>query len=335
VTRAALEHIDSQAVRGVADGRPERTRKGYAQDWTSWSKFCADTKVPVLAVTSGTLVMFVEWLWTQPGWKKGTFTAPSTINRRISGTVVSARAEHGLKLEDGVARLARNRLKQLVKEMEAIGETRGCGQAPPLLVDHLVAISAACPDNLRGIRELVTVGDPEVGDPGQEERSRHPEAQHLATVSNLRHALPLLLSTSSWAPYRPPSRIRRSAAAGQEWPAYSRRASSSGVGTCRVRYGWPLKSTVTVSRHTRSVEIPKSRASWSLTCRARVPVTIRTVPAGAPGGGSAAPSRACPDCVCASLWSAMVATVASSPGRRGDLSPTRSAPMSLTPCFRR
>lgn len=93
--------------------------------------------------------MFVEWLWTQPGWKKGSFTVPSTIDRRLSGTVVSARADHGLKLEDGVARLARNRLEQLVKEMEENGETRGRGQAPPLLVDHLVKISAACPDNLR------------------------------------------------------------------------------------------------------------------------------------------------------------------------------------------
>jgi hypothetical protein len=151
-TRAALDHIDRQAVRTVADGRPSSTRRSYAQDWASWTKFCADSGGgPVLAVTPGTLVMYVEWLWTQPGGKKGTFTAPSTIDRRISGTVVSARAEHGVRLENGVARLARNRLKQLVKEMEEQGETRGRGQAPPLLVEHLVKISAACPDNLRGI----------------------------------------------------------------------------------------------------------------------------------------------------------------------------------------
>ncbi|MCX4429607.1 integrase [Streptomyces mirabilis] len=156
-TRAALDHIDRQAVRTIADGRPSSTRRSYAQDWTSWSKFCAGSGVPVLAVTPGTLVMFVEWLWTQPGGKKGTCTAPSTIDRRISGTVVSARAEYGVRLEDGVARLARNRLKQLVKEMEENGETRGRGQAPPLLVEHLVKISAACPDNLQGIRDRALV----------------------------------------------------------------------------------------------------------------------------------------------------------------------------------
>lgn len=120
-TRAVLEHIDHLAVRTIADGRPASTRRSYAQDWASWTKFCADSGVPVLAITPGTLVMFVEWLWTQPGGKKGTCTAPSTIDRRISGTVVSARAEHRVKLEDGIARLARNRLKQLVKEMEEKG----------------------------------------------------------------------------------------------------------------------------------------------------------------------------------------------------------------------
>ncbi|MFG2590324.1 hypothetical protein [Streptomyces sp. NPDC048438] len=45
-TRAALEHIDRQAVRTVADGRPERTRTGYAQDWASWGKFCAASVCP-------------------------------------------------------------------------------------------------------------------------------------------------------------------------------------------------------------------------------------------------------------------------------------------------
>ncbi|MFF4402657.1 integrase, partial [Streptomyces sp. NPDC001480] len=110
-----------------------------------------------LAVTLGTLVMFVEWLWTQPGGRKGTCTAPSTIDRRISGTAVSARSEHGVRLEDGATRLGRNRLKQLVKEMEEQGETRGRGQAPPLLVEHLVKISAFCPDNLTGLRDRALV----------------------------------------------------------------------------------------------------------------------------------------------------------------------------------
>ncbi len=53
---------------------PPKLRPGLG----SWTKFCADSGVPVLAVTPGTLVMFVKWLWTQPGGKKGTCTAPPT-----------------------------------------------------------------------------------------------------------------------------------------------------------------------------------------------------------------------------------------------------------------
>ncbi|MFI8503504.1 integrase [Streptomyces sp. NPDC085524] len=156
-TRTALEHIDRHAVRVVADHRPERTRTGYAQDWKCWTRFCTESGVPLLALTPGTLTAYVEWLWTQPGWKAGTHLAPSTIDRRLSGTVVSAREEHGVKPEPGVARLARARLAQLVKQMEKDGEQRGRGPAAPLLVDHLTAISAACPDNLMGIRDRALV----------------------------------------------------------------------------------------------------------------------------------------------------------------------------------
>ncbi|MGP3979249.1 hypothetical protein ACTWQF_35620 [Streptomyces sp. 8N114] len=79
-TRAALEHIDGQAVRAVADGCPERTCWGYAQDWTSWSELeqvvCGQRSPPARRHLRN-LVMFVEWLWEQPG-KAGTRTAPST-----------------------------------------------------------------------------------------------------------------------------------------------------------------------------------------------------------------------------------------------------------------
>lgn len=50
-TRAALDHIDRQAVRTVADGRPESTCGALAQDWASWSKLCAASEVPGDIVT--------------------------------------------------------------------------------------------------------------------------------------------------------------------------------------------------------------------------------------------------------------------------------------------
>ncbi|GGW64829.1 hypothetical protein GCM10010503_47580 [Streptomyces lucensis JCM 4490] len=110
--------------------RSERTRNGYAKDWAVWSAFCAETGLPLSAVTSSSLVRFVEWLWTQPGWTDGTRTAPSTIDRRLAGTVVTARTEHGVTVERNVARDARRRLRQLVEQMEDSAETRGRGPWP-------------------------------------------------------------------------------------------------------------------------------------------------------------------------------------------------------------
>jgi hypothetical protein len=43
-TRAALDHLDGQAAKAVADGRPANTRKGYAQDWASWSRSAAQVR---------------------------------------------------------------------------------------------------------------------------------------------------------------------------------------------------------------------------------------------------------------------------------------------------
>ncbi|MGW2911228.1 hypothetical protein ACWC9X_12340 [Streptomyces asoensis] len=102
-TRAALDHNDRQAVRNRRRRPSASTRRGYAQDWASWAKFCATSGVPLLAVTPGTLVMFVEGLWTQPDGKRGTCIVPSTIDRSRSSTVVSARVEHSVQMEDGRA----------------------------------------------------------------------------------------------------------------------------------------------------------------------------------------------------------------------------------------
>ncbi|WP_079154661.1 tyrosine-type recombinase/integrase [Streptomyces subrutilus] len=152
-TRALLEAVGLAAKKTVADSRPENTRDGYAQDWETWEKFTAEKGLPVLAVEEGTLVAFVHWLWQQPGKKAGTNTAPSTVERRLSGVISTARKEHGLTLDRKVASLAREYIKALVKQMEKDGEVRGTGPAPALLPIHMKQISKALPDNLRGVRD--------------------------------------------------------------------------------------------------------------------------------------------------------------------------------------
>lgn len=102
----------------------------------------------------------MEWCWHQParppkpGCEPGKLTAPSTIDRRLSGVVVTARRQLNLQLAEGVTEEARALLKAKVKEMEKAGETRGRGPAPALLVRHMEKIAATLPRNRFGIRDL-------------------------------------------------------------------------------------------------------------------------------------------------------------------------------------
>lgn len=153
-TEARLDGIDRDATQHVEDNRPVKTRNGYAADWRAWEAFCAETNLPPLAVRSGTLVLFTEWCWIQPGYKPGLFMAPSTIDRRLAGVVVTGRRQHKLQLAVDVAEEARALLKSKVKAMEKSGEQRGRGQAPALLVRHMERIVRTLPDNLSGVRDL-------------------------------------------------------------------------------------------------------------------------------------------------------------------------------------
>ncbi|ATL88782.1 integrase [Streptomyces malaysiensis] len=153
-TEARLDGIDRDATRHVQDNRPAKTRNGYAADWRAWEAFCTETNLPPLAVRSGTLVLFTEWCWIQPGYKPGLFMAPSTIDRRLAGVVVTGRREHKLQLAVDVAEEARALLKAKVKAMEKTGEQRGRGQAPALLVRHMERIVRTLPDDLSGVRDL-------------------------------------------------------------------------------------------------------------------------------------------------------------------------------------
>jgi hypothetical protein len=150
-TEARLDHLDRAATRHVEDNRPQRTRDAYAADW---EQYCTQTGLPLLAVRRGTLVLFVEWCWLQPGRKPGTLLAPSTIDRRLSGVVVTARRQHRLPLTEDVAEEARALLQAKVKNMEKTGERRGHGPAPALLVRHMEKVAATLPRNCSGMRDL-------------------------------------------------------------------------------------------------------------------------------------------------------------------------------------
>lgn len=153
-TAARLDQLDLDATAHVEDHRPDKTKKGYSADWKAWLRFCAERDLPPAAVRTGTLVAFVEWCWTQPGQKRGTLTAPTTIDRRITGVVVTGRRKLKLPLAEDIAEEARALLKAKVKKMEKDGETRGNGSAAALLVRHMEKVAAALPDNRFGVRDL-------------------------------------------------------------------------------------------------------------------------------------------------------------------------------------
>ncbi|MFZ3497187.1 tyrosine-type recombinase/integrase [Streptomyces sp. 5.8] len=156
-TRAKLAELEERAKQHVQGKRPKNTTDGYEQDWRDWQRFAYAWNLPLTAITPGSLVAFVEWLWLQPGQKDGSFLAPNTIRRRLSGVVVTGRQRFRLDLNDKTAEAARELLRRKIKEMEEAGEQRGRGQAPALLIPHLQAISAACPDDLEGLRDRAMI----------------------------------------------------------------------------------------------------------------------------------------------------------------------------------
>ncbi|CAM5596880.1 hypothetical protein AB0D47_36220 [Streptomyces sp. NPDC048376] len=108
---AKLQELEERSAKHEKNLRPDNTTDSYTADWRQWTQFCALLELPVTAITPGSLTAFVEWLWVQPGWRKGTYTAPSTIDRRLSGVVVTGRADNHLVLDKTVAARARRVLR--------------------------------------------------------------------------------------------------------------------------------------------------------------------------------------------------------------------------------
>lgn len=150
-TAALLAKLDAVSDQHAASLRPANTVRGYASDWKAWLDFTAATHLPATAATRGTLRAFVAWLWDRGA-------APTTIDRRLAGVVVTLRREHRVTVNPDDTRAARELLKDYGRRAAAEQEApRGRGQAAPLLLPDLRKISAACPDSLDGIRDRALV----------------------------------------------------------------------------------------------------------------------------------------------------------------------------------
>lgn len=140
--QAAEEHLDAI--------RPHNTKRGYANDWALWAEFhqwLADRtghELPLTAVTKGTLVGFVVWLDTVK------LAAPNSIDRRITGVTVTARAQ-GAEVPKAATVAARQALKPMKADPERIA--RGRGKAPAATPAQLKQMYAAAPAGLTGLRD--------------------------------------------------------------------------------------------------------------------------------------------------------------------------------------
>lgn len=137
---AVLAAMDAVADEHLDDIRPRKTKTGYARDWQLWTEYHAwlaeatGVVLPLTAVTKGTLVGFVVWLDTVE------LAAPNTIDRRITGVTVEARAR-GTEVPKAVTLAARQALKPIKNDRAK--QARGRGQAAAATPEHLRAMNAA------------------------------------------------------------------------------------------------------------------------------------------------------------------------------------------------
>lgn len=150
-TLAVLHAMEEAADKHLDAVRPHNTKRSYANDWKLWEEFHdwlgerTGHRLPLTAVTKGTLVGFVVWLDTIKA------AAPNSIDRRITGVTVTARDMHGVEVPKAATVAARKALKPLKADPERLA--RGRGPAAAVTPEQLRQMSAAAPAGLTGLRD--------------------------------------------------------------------------------------------------------------------------------------------------------------------------------------
>lgn len=150
--RERIAAIDAAAADYLRGQRPANTRRSYAGDWQVWCRYCAAVGVSSGDVSPGLLVGLAVWLEGGQHRTDGTPAAPSTIRRRIYGTITALR-ERGVAVPAEATRAANDAVNAYERRLAATGQRRGRGPAPAATVKHLRAICAELPDTLAGARD--------------------------------------------------------------------------------------------------------------------------------------------------------------------------------------
>ncbi|SEN91933.1 tyrosine-type recombinase/integrase, partial [Nonomuraea pusilla] len=139
-----------QTVRDfLAEELEDNTKRAYTDDIRAWVKFCDARGYSAFPVDDVTIAEYVMHL-VDDG------KALKTIQRRVNGLRGAMKAA-GQPLPDETLEAARRALKVARKRIMREPGTRGRGKAPAFTVSELRAISDACPDKLKGIRDRALV----------------------------------------------------------------------------------------------------------------------------------------------------------------------------------
>ncbi|MFC5744852.1 tyrosine-type recombinase/integrase [Actinomadura rugatobispora] len=148
-----LALLDAGADHYAQTLRPPNTVRAYERAWRRWDEFCDIVSLPPDTVSRGMLAGFVRWRWLAGD-------SPATIDTTLGGIATGLR-DRGVPVDRDVTRKAREILRHEARQAAEAGEfRRGRGQAPAVTIPQLREMSAACPDDLGGLRDraLLVVG---------------------------------------------------------------------------------------------------------------------------------------------------------------------------------
>lgn len=163
VLQQQIARLDQLATEYVLDQRPENTKRAYADDYRVWCLFCDGLGVSPRTVSPGLLVAFTVWLERgrehPDPVRRVAACAPSTIRRRLYGTVVELR-QRGVDVPAGATKLANENIKAFERRLARDNEQRGRGKAAALTIKQIRALCREFGDSLPDLRDraLLLIG---------------------------------------------------------------------------------------------------------------------------------------------------------------------------------
>lgn len=159
LVKGRLADLDAAADQYLDRKRVASTKSAYAQDWAAWEDYVRWAGIPLLSGGRGAMVGFV--LWHEHGAPRldqaaGAPLAPTTIRRRLAGALHGLR-HYSVEIDPRAMPAANEALAIYRRRLAQQGIARGRGQAHPVTLQDVLAMSAACPQTTAGVRDRAMV----------------------------------------------------------------------------------------------------------------------------------------------------------------------------------